>query len=810
MAAHGFHEKRGGSLMKIERRASRGALAALLLCGTALAPLAAWAQAVNAGEVSANGGYVLPGASTQPTKKQVFHSGQTTRVLGRAILDAAGPVGGAGQVLSYAPGVNVNGYGVSGATKETVTVNGVNQGWTGLNGYNQNGGVSVSLDGVPISDQVTGLWQSPSLPQMKMIQNANVTYGPGNPLDREANTVAGGIEFTPIQPTAKPGGDLNLTYGSFDQKNLEFDLRTGLYDGWSSVLAVGLGSGNSYRTGPDGSDSPNRDEAVYFKTIKHFTSGSFEFGTYYAQSRGFRPPYVPKSANPYITVNGQNAAGAVVPGELYSQATSGYYSTPPFANYNKNDGNTMFLVYGRENIDLDPTTSLHNLTWYQHISRLHSRLADVFALGSQEMEYNDPYTNTFGDKLYLTKKLPFNDISIGGYYIHSLYNSRNNFYNTADGGDQNLVNVGGKIRSGYFQLDNFAAFLQDDIHPIPALHITPGIRLVDYQMNFYSSVLQDFNFAPGTILPPAAGSNVSVQDALPSDHQNRTGIEPSFDINYRPLPWFALFGNYAETWKSPEVGGGGGLFQKVPGQDYQLELGQEYQAGFKINVRHYGLLNNFSAGAAYYHLRYAKQTIPIGLPNGDEVVASGTSLYQGVNMFFDDNPLYNLHVFGNANFESAYYSNYQVNPFGTGAANDYNGYPVSYVPNATLNLGAYYDYPFRSMIVQPRGWVQYIGSQHMYNGINAAPDYASMPSYQTFNLALKVKFPLHIPYAGTRQADVTVTALNILNRHYNSYQYISGGGYFLTTGAPSPYGSGYINAYPGAPFSIYGSLGVHF
>ncbi len=790
----------------------RTAFAVLLLSGTALAPVAARAQAVNAGTVSASGSVATSGATAQPTKKQIFKSGQTVRVLDKAIMEAAGPVGGAGQVLSYAPGVNVNGYGVSGATKETVTVNGVNQGWTGLNGYNQNGGVSVSFDGVPIADQVTGLWQSPTLPQMKMIQNTNVTYGPGNPLDREENTVAGGIEFTPLQPTDKAGGDINLTYGSFNQKNLEFDLRTGLYDGWSSVLAVGLGSGNSYRTGPDGFNNYNRDTAVYFKTIKKFTSGSFEFGTYYSIARGYRPPYIPKSANPYITINGQNLAGQVVPGPLYSQATSGYYGTPPFSNYNKNDGGTMFLVYGRENIDLDATTALHNLTWYEHLTRLHSRLNDVFALGTQQQEYNDPNTSTFGDKLYLTEKLPFNDISVGGYYVHSLYNSRNNFYNTLDGGNKNLVNIGGKIRSGYFQLDNFAAFIQDDIHPISALHITPGVRFVDYQMNFYSSVPQDFNFAPGTILPPDPNANVTVQDALPSNHQDRTGVEPSLDVNFQALPWLALFANYAEDWKSPEVGGGGGLFQKVPGQDYQLELGQEYQAGFKVNVEHFGILNNFSAGAAYYHLRYAKQTIPIGLPNGNEVVASGTSIYQGVNLYFDDNPIYNLHVFGNANIESAHYSSYQVNPFGTGPANNYNGYPVSYVPNATLNLGAYYDLPYRSMLIEPRGWVQYTGSQHMYNGINAAPDYASMPNYQTFNLALKVKFPIRVPYAGTKNADVTLTALNILNRHYNSYQYISGGGYFLTSGvAPSgPYNNGYINAYPGAPFSIYGSLAVHF
>jgi iron complex outermembrane receptor protein len=449
----------------------------------------------------------------------------------------------------------------------------------------------------------------------------------------------------------------------------------------------------------------------------------------------------------------------------------------------------------------------HNLSWFTHINRLHSRLTDNWALGSQQDEYNNPHTNSFGDKLWLTRELPFNTIDFGGYYIHSLYNSRNNFYNPANGGDKTLANAGGKIRSGYFQLNSAAVFLQDHIHPIPILDITPGIRFVDYRMNFHSAIQQDFSFAP-----EALPGTYSVQDKLPSNQQGRTGLEPSLDINLRPLPWLALYGNYAETWKSPQVGGGGGLFQTVPGQDYQLELGQEYQLGFKVHVQHAGLLNKFAAGAAYYHLRYAKQTIPIALANGNEVVASGTSEYKGVNMYLDDNPLYNLHIFANMNVESATYTSYQVNPSGTGPSSSYNGYPVSYVPDTTLNLGAYYQYPLGAVVLQPRVWAQYVGSQHMYNGINAAPDYRSMPAYQTFNLAMKVSFPIRMPYAGTKLADVTLTALNILNRRYNSYQYISGGGYFGTNGAgaPAQYAAGYINAYPGAPFSLYGSLAIHF
>ena len=53
--------------------------------------------------------------------------------------------------------------------------------------------------------------------------------------------------------------------------------------------------------------------------------------------------------------------------------------------------------------------------------------------------------------------------------------------------------------------------------------------------------------------------------------------------------------------------------------------------------------------------------------------------------------------------------------------------------------------------------------------------------------------------------------LNLANKEYNQFAYISSGGYFasLTPQGITP-PSGYINAYPGAPRSIYGTLTYQF
>ena len=784
------------------RRLLAGAATCLVLMLAAANSPASAQNAVNAGEVSATShSNAVKGVTARPTQKQVFKSGQTVRVMGRRQMDAAGPVAGAAQILAYTPGANVTGYGNTGATKYTIKLNGVNQGWGGYGGFTTSGALGVTFDGVPIPDPLTGLWQSPTIPQSKMLQNTTVTYGPGSPANRWYTNVGGSVEFTPLQPTAKPGGDLDLTYGSYHQKNLFLDLRTGTYHGWSSILALGMGNADSFRKGPDGFTSPNHNYAVFLKTVKSFRSGSFSLGAYYANSGGYRPQVIPTTANPAITMNGLPG------GQIYSQQTSGFYSTLPYTSYEKYDTNTMLLLYAKVHIRLDQTTSLHNMGWFMRITRLHSRQFDVYNTGPQQYEWNDPHTNAFGDKLWLSEALPYNKLKLGVYYIHGTYNTRNNFHNPAYGGSRNLVaNIGGKIRSGNFNQDQVAAFLQDDIHPVPMLHIIPGIRVVHYDEQYSNNVYSDFSFAPGVVLSShcpitqaSTSGNTTDQGASCGAAEQRTGVEPSISVTLNPLPWLNLYGGYQEAYKAPQVGGGGGLFQKVDPRSFRLALAQYWQVGFKVHMPHFGYLRNFIFGAAYYHLRYADQEIDTTLGNGDVISANGTSEYNGVNIFLDDDPIENLHVFANASIQNAKYTSYV-----TGGVS-YSGSPVPYVPSATLNVGTYYDILRHGMVFEPRIWYQFTGSQHIFDNVTGAPSQQTMPSFGTLNLALKATVPVHLGGAlGTRYVDASVTLLNVLNKQYNQYEFISSGGYFGTSTG------GYTLAYPGAPLTVYGTVGVHF
>ncbi|HQT87232.1 MAG TPA: TonB-dependent receptor [Acidiphilium sp.] len=783
-------------------------LVAVLLASTALVPATSWAQAVNAGEVSAASAASLPGTVVAPSQKKIFHSSTTTRVLNRQIMDAAGPVAGSAQILSYAPGVNVTGYGNSGSTKYTITLDGVTQGWGGYGGFTGDGAIGVTLNNIPVVDPGSALFQSNMIPQTAMISSTAVTYGPGEPVNRWYNNIGGGIEYSLIQPTAKPGGDINLTYGSYGQKNIEFDFRTGLYHGWSTVIAGGAGDGNSFRTASDGFKSPNENYSIYAETVKNFAAGNIAFGGYFARSQGYRVPVIPTTAQPGVTITGNPGQ----PGStLYSQQTSGFNSALPFNTYEKDDTDALWMVYGKENIHLDSATTLHNLTYYENFTRVHSRITDLYNTGSQQDEYNNPYTNVFGDKLWLTEKLPFNTVNFGGYYLHTTYNSRNNFYNPADGGNKGVVNIGGKIRSSYFNIDDFALFAQDDIHPISALHIVPGVRFVSFQTTYSNNSLQDFGFAPGVVLSthcPLTGTsfkgNVNDQGASCGASESRNGVEPSLSANLQVLPWMSVYGSYAEALRSPPVGGGGGLFQAVDPTSYHLELGQEFQAGAKFHVHNNGFLHHFLAGVSYFHLRYSKQSLKYTLANGNTIEANGSSLYKGVNAFVDDNPIYNLFVYGNVSYVNATYQTYVTGAGATKPGTSYAGRTVPYVPTTSFNIGAYYNYLVGDTLLEPRAWYQYTGTENLFNNVTGAPSRQTMPGYGTINLSFKVAVPLQIPYAGKKNIDFKLTALNVANNRYNEYEYISSGGYFGTANG------GYLLAYPGAPFSIYGSIGMHF
>ncbi len=745
-------------------------------------------------------GGAVKGAKVALSPAQVFEASQSVRVIGRDQINALSPVSGAAQILTVAPGINVTGFGDTGATKSTITLNGIQQGWGGYGGFTTAGDVGITFDGIPVADPATGLWQSNMFPQGALINSTSVTYGPGSPVDRWYNNVAGGVEFTPIQPANHMHFSLSQTYGSYNQETTNFDFTTGTYKHWSAVFGGGHGSGNNYRISPDGFKNPEHDYAFFGKAIRDFSNGTFSIGYYYSDAEAYRAQVIPVNTVPGLTMDGTPT------GAPYSQQASGFYATVPFGNYEKYDTNQLGLLYANLNLDLDPTTVLHGQSWYELIHRLHFRMNDVYNPGPQVQEWNNPFTKAFGQQLWLAKTLPFNTFTVGGYFIHTLYNSRNNFHDTGTGA---LVNIGAKIRSSLFNQDQYAAFFQDQIRPVSWLTITPGARYLNTLVVYSNQVLNDFVFQPGVVLSShcylnglvtSTPGNVKVQSSACDAKEQRGGWEPSLNISIRPTEWLNLYGGYDEELRTPALGGGGGMFQSVDPASYRLSTAEYSQAGAKVHFLRVGPVTRLLFGANYFQLLFKNQELDRGLANGDTIYATANSRYKGLDWFFDANPSQNLGLFLNGTFERAAYTNWFlpnliVNGTNQGGGVNFSNLPVPYVPQNILNVGGSYTWMVsENVVVEPRLWYQFTGTQTIFDNNVGTPSQQTMPNFGTLNFGVNV--PIN-------RFDLRLTALNLLNKQYNEYEFVSSGGYF---GA----GAGDVLAYPGAPFSLYATVGVHF
>ncbi len=454
-------------------------------------------------------------------------------------------------------------------------------------------------------------------------------------------------------------------------------------------------------------------------------------------------------------------------------------------------------------------------------------------------EWNNPHSNMFGDQIGFTQVLPYNTVSFGGYLIHEVYNAHNLFYNPAYGGSgaQQIVSAGAKFRSGYFQQDNVTFFAQDDFHPIPRIHIVPSVRVDGFSTSYSDQAQRDFTFVGGVIptshcalypqLPGqdpyanvfGAPTTVTVggttytttdQGSLCAAHESRSAVEPGIDASVMPYDWLTIYGGYDTTYRSPALGGGGGMFQSVNPTYYTLAKGAHSQGGVKVHFTNAPGLRNFIAGVNYFHLNYTNQEIDFETAAGVEESGGGNSTYHGVDAFFDADPRSNIHFFFNFAGEAANFSTYIVGgPSLAECASQgltctpYNNLPVSYVPNVTLNTGIYYGIQHNNhVLIEPRFWLETTGTQHLWSNQTAEPTTQTMPSFTTENLSFNA------PISFEKQSfNLRLDMMNIGNARYNEWEYISSGGYFS---ALNPNVSGYINAYPGAPRTIYGTLTYQF
>ena len=739
--------------------------------------------------------------------QSTFKSNFSVKVIKKDQLKVAGPMGNVAQIMSYAPGVTINGYGQGGSNRYTITINGIRQGWAGFSGATgiDNGSINITFDGVPITNPGTGFFEPNLIPQLNLIQGIRIIYGPGNPESRWYNDLGGQVQFIPLQPTKNMSGFVDLSYGSFNSRNLFVAFNTGDIKGWRTVIAAGWGADNNYVTSVDGFRYPAHNYAYYIKTKKVFANGDgdFSIGAYAAQSFYWRNPPIPVSPQQGLTADGSPNT------PLLSQSTTGFYSAPDFYALHKRNTNGLDLVYSKLNINFDEHIKFHNMVWFRYGFRSHNHYNAYpypTNLSNPNLyEYNNPHTRVFGEKIWFElNHLYHNNIALGGYYLQSRYISRVVLWNPsvelAPGiyGSPSVPN--GFYRDARYDQTDIAAFLQDRI-TFYKLSITPGIRWVDYYASY--TPLEQTDFSLATKLNPNGNPDSKLAQSF-----NKTKREYSLSLGYNISKWLKIYGNYAEAYKVPKIGNGGATFLYISPSYARLVKSQEYQIGLKTLIKNIKYGNKIFAGINYFHMLLSNLTIPIfnSQTNQFEGYGAGNSTYKGVNLFADYYPIKHMYVWTNATFEDAKFPNYTYTN-ANGNVTSASNLPVSYVPHTLFNLGVSYSYLLDYMggiITKPSAWFQYVGSQSMFNNNTGLPDTQKMPSYNTLNASISfdvLNTTRMIPYL--KDIEFTLTALNITNKKYNEFEYISSGGYYGVNG-------GYIQAYAGAPFTIYGSLKADF
>ena len=737
------------------------------------------------------------------TRRQLQKSTQPVKTVTKQEQDLLGPDASGMQALSILPNVKISSYNASSASsRSTLSMRGMKVGNNSIPGDLATNAISMELDGVPLNSliQSTG-WHSPEVPIGALLQGINVIQGPGNPRERWYDSLGGTVNFIPMQPTQHPGTKVNLSLGSFGTNVVSVVHNTGSHDGWSTVLGVARAGSQSIRS--TGDSMPSKTLQAYVKTRKTLENGSLSFGAYAEQNDEQRPNMIPVSAADaqanQIDVNGLGAGGP-----LYSEQTSGYYSTLPRSVWQKDIQLQTYMGWGRLHLQLSPDLSLSNMFWIRNGNVQHYR-QNYYLPGSPGGEYYIEHSNTYGDKLNFDQRINgWNKLSYGGYLINS--RSTNDYIgytpNASIGLQGNGITAASITGLGANTTTNtfWALYAQDKIKPIPSLVIVPGIRMVGFQTDFSNTTVAQANsFFPGQ----GTTVNASIGDPALDGSTNFVKTEPSIGANWALNPDLSLFASYAVALHNPRQGN----YDRSAVDLAALKLvkSQNFDIGMRWNQRHTLGMENVYASLDYFQTKLSNQTIHYSPANTNTVYSTefgvGNATIKGIDLQLRADA--NQHWKGFANlgfFRSNWDSYYSYN-----TNTSFNGYPVSNSPDVTANAGITYRYYMPSGVVDTTLWDQYTGSFYLFNNQVAGPSRQQNPAYNLVNLTVKAETTaLHSVLVGTKLTTLSLSVLNLFDKQYNSTAYISSGGYFQT-----PNG-GYVIANQGAPRAIYLSLSADF
>ena len=748
------------------------------------------------------------------TTKEMADSSQADESVRKSMIRLFGPDAGGTQALSILPNVSVMGYNNYSETgRSQFSIEGIKTGWNSIPGDLATNAITAELDGVPLNGLSQGTaWHSPEIPIGALMQGENVIVGPGNPAERWYDSMGGTVDFVPVQPSARPGGKLELAGGSDATLDTSGIYNTGAIGGWSTVFGFAYSHSHSFRTST--SVLPEQTEEAYVKTRKLFDDGSsVSFAGYYERNLEYRPNMIPLKPQPLLDIGGLDI------GAPYSQQTSGFYATLPRSVWQKQELVQNYMLWSHAHLVLSPTLRLSNLTWVRIGKIGHFRTVNFYGTPSSpyyggspiNVEYYTQRSTTVGDRLALIERFNSMDtLSFGGYLVNDISRNHVSLYSSFDGSSLAYPQYEFRLFPSDFY---WAAFIQDDFRPLPRLKIVLGFRIVQFLTEFanmgqamacaqYASINNGNCPVPGNYYTVNGKTFQFVSyDTVPDEQTDFVRTEPSLGVNYELLRGLHVYGNYATTYHNPS------LYNL---DHYPLDLAtlkpsrsEEYQFGLRYSKLQLGELHHVYASLDFFHTLLSDETIAYStvLNPTTFFFGYGSAVYRGLNLSLRAD--FGAHWSGFASFG---YLNARWNEFRspqtvTGSQSSGHGLPVSNSPQETANGGISYFFRLPVARMHVTFWDQYIGNRYLFDAYTFLPSTAKNPGYNLLNLSISARTHV-IP--GTRSSTISLQVLNLANTEYNSTAYITSGGYF---GTPT---GGYTIVNPGAPRMIFASLTADF
>ncbi len=743
-------------------------------------------------------------ASKVYTRKQLLGSTQPVKTVTREAIGLVGPAAGGMQALGLLPNVKISSYSpMSVSSRSTLSMRGVKVGNNSIPGDLASNSITAELDGVPLNSLIQGTgWHSPEVPIGALLQGINVVQGPGDARDRWYDSLGGTVNFIPLQPTSRPLTKLNVSLGSYSTRVFSLVHTTGDFHGWSSVFGVADAYSHSFRTGPT---LHSKTLQGYFKTRKSIENGSLSFGAYSLDNNEHRPNMIPVNASD-AAANGIYLNGTGGSGELYSQQTSGFYSTLPPSLWQKHIYIKQNMAWTRLRLQLEPGWKMSNLVFVRDGNVEHFRqnyFVNAGAAGANGGEYYTEHSLNYGDKLSFDQRLnPQNLLSYGGYFLSS--RSINDYIgytpNPSISVNENSGLTAADINSiGANTTTNiyWAAFLQDKFRPVRSLVIVPGIRFVSFETNFSNTTQAQ---AASLGLSQAFAASTNTGDPTPDSSTNFHKYEPSLSLNWRIHPGLHAFASYAIAYHNPRDGNYDPVSTLAPDLALlQLVQAKTFDTGLRYDARHVNGLRDVYASVDYFNTKLSNETVKFSnLVNNQRMFATGAATLQGIDLQLRADVDRNWRGFANLGWLNSKWDSY----YSFSSNQSYSGQPVSNSPKITANLGVTYRYFSTAGVVDTTLWDQYTGAQYMFDNNLVAPTSQQIPSYNLLNLSVKDRMPHLIP--GAKLTTLSLSVMNMLNKEYNSTEYISQGGYFGTANG------GYPIANPGAPREVFLTLSAAF